>query len=316
MTERNTCAFCEEQAELRESHVLPAFVYRWLRGRGGVGHIRNSESPNRRVQDGLKLKWLCSACEGRFSRFETAFATKVFYPWIDGNHRIAYDDMLLKFCVSISWRVLKFAYGYNKDATYSTEQRDAIAKAAARWKRFLLDQEPHPAQFEQHMLIFDIAEESTVPDLPVNFNRYMTGAITLDIVGSTRSMMTFAKLGRFIIFGMIQKGPGTWDGTKIHVKHGLLKPGKITVPAGIADLLRDKANYAISAMSSISPAQKAKIDANFRNNIDAYTGSDHFRAMQADFEMFGGNAFLMDHPAHQAAPPKPAHPAASERSPD
>jgi hypothetical protein len=290
----SVCAFCEEEAELRESHVLPAFVFRWLRGRSGLGHIRNSDTPNRRVQDGLKLPWLCDECEGRFSRFETAFATKVFYPWLGGNYQIPYDELLLKFCVSVSWRVMKFAYGYNKDAKYTDDQRALAAKASARWKRFLLDQEPHPAEFEQHMLIFDIAEESTVPDLPVNFNRYMTGAITFDIVGSERSMMTFAKLGRFVIFGMVQKGPGTWEGTKVHVKNGVLKPAKLVVPAGIADLLREKASYAISAMSSISPTQKAKIDANFRLNVDAYLESDHFRAMQADYDMFGGDAFFSD----------------------
>ena len=58
-----------------------------------------------------------------------------------------------------------------------------------------VNQEPHPAESEQHLLIFDIAEESTVPDLPVNFNRYMTGAITFDIVGSERSMMTLLSWG-------------------------------------------------------------------------------------------------------------------------
>jgi hypothetical protein len=288
----SVCAFCEEQAELRDSHVLPAFVYRWLRGRSGTGHIRNSDTPNRRVQDGLKLPWLCDECEGRFSRFETAFATHVFHPWLGGNHTIPYDDLLLKFCVSVSWRVLKYAYGYNPDAEYTDEQRELAAKAGDRWKRFLLGQEPHPAEFEQHMLIFDVAEHSTIPNLPVNFNRYMTGAITFDIVGSKSSLMTFAKLGRFIIFGMVQKGAGTWEGTKVHVKNGLLKPGKVVVPLGIADLFREKADYAINAMSSISPSQKVKIDTNFRQNIDVYLGSDHFQAMQADYNMFGDDAFF------------------------
>src|SRR3546814_6050943 len=49
------CAFCDSDEPLRESHVLPAFVFRWLRGRSGTGHMRNTDNPNRRVQDGLKL---------------------------------------------------------------------------------------------------------------------------------------------------------------------------------------------------------------------------------------------------------------------
>ena len=93
---------------------------------------------------------------------------------------------------------------------------------------------------------------------------------------------------------MIQKGAGTWEGTKVHVKHGLLKPRKVVVPAGLADLFREKANFAIGAMSSISPAQKAKIADNLRKNVDAYTASDHFSAMQADVDMFGRAAFFSD----------------------
>lgn len=290
LEDRGQCAFCEEWAELRDSHVLPAFVFRWLRGRAGTGHIRNSDTPNRRVQDGLKLKWLCDDCEGRFSRHETAFATKVFYPWLAGSQHVSYDDFMLKFCVSVSWRVLKYAFGRNAEATYSDEQRALAASAEARWKAFLLDQVPHPAAYEQHLLIFDAAEETTIPDLPSNFNRYMTGAITFDIVGSNRSMMTFAKLGRFVLFGVMQAGPDKWEGTKIHVKHGTLKPGKFVVPGGIAGLLREKASYAATAMSAISPAQKAKIDANFHKNIDGYAQSDHFRALQADVDMFGDAA--------------------------
>ena len=98
------CAFCNVEDRLRESHVLPAFVYRWLRSRSGVGHIRRTDSPNRRVQDGVKLQWLCDDCETLFSGYETAFATKLFYPWQDGTNRIAYNEWLLSFCVSISWR--------------------------------------------------------------------------------------------------------------------------------------------------------------------------------------------------------------------
>jgi len=48
-----TCAFCGEHKDLKVSHVLPAFVFRWLRGRSGSGHLRDTDNPNRRVQDGL-----------------------------------------------------------------------------------------------------------------------------------------------------------------------------------------------------------------------------------------------------------------------
>jgi hypothetical protein len=287
-----TCAFCGEHKSLKDSHVLPAFVYRWLRTRSGTGHIRNTENPNRRVQDGLKFPWLCGDCESQFNRYETPFATKIFHPWHSGEYQLAYEEWLLKFCVSVSWRVLKFARGRNKNAPYSNVQQTLMDSAEVRWRAFLKDEVPHPADFEQHLLIFDIVESTNIPNLPTNFNRFMTGAVTLDIVGSERSVMTFAKLGRFMIFGMIQKGPNQWDGTKIHVKRGLLKPSQISVPAGLLDLFREKAENAATTMSSISSVQRAKIDKHILDNLDAFAESDQFASIRADAAMFGEHAVL------------------------
>jgi hypothetical protein len=74
-------------------------------------------------------------------------------------------------------------------------------QAEACWRAFLQDEVPHPGEFEQHLLIFDMVESTTIPELPINTNRFMT-ARSPDIVGSDRSLMTFAKLGRFWIFPM------------------------------------------------------------------------------------------------------------------
>ncbi|MEA3031273.1 MAG: hypothetical protein QOG13_2598 [Sphingomonadales bacterium] len=286
------CKFCGQVAELRESHILPAFVYRWLRARSGSGHIRDTENPNLRVQDGLKLHWLCNECEGLFSRFETAFATKVFHPWHKGNHHIEYREWLLKFCVSVSWRVLEYALAHGRGHDYSDEQRKLLVKAEQRWKAFLKGQAPHPGKFEQHLLIFDLVESTTITDLPQNFNRFMMGAVTLDIVGSERSMMTYAKLGRFTIFGMIQKGPNEWDGTKVHVNHGTLRAGKTVLPNGLLDLFREKAALASGATEAMSPTQRSKVDAHVRKNLDQFLASEQFASIAADARMFGKDAVV------------------------
>lgn len=286
------CAFCGEQKTLKKSHVLPAFLYKWLRTRSGTGHIRQSENPNRRVQDGLKFHWLCGDCEGKFGRYETEFANTIFHPWQNGKNRTSYSDWLLKFCVSISWRVLKFCRGKNEEADYTEEQNILMDQAEQRWHDFLQDKAPHPANFEQHLLIFDNVSETTIPDLPDNFNRFMTGAITLDIVGSDQSVMAYAKMGQFTLFGIIQKGPNKWEGTKVHVKHGLLKPGIFTVPNGLLDLFREKAELVSSGMSKLSSTQKDKIDQHILDNLEAFAKSDQFASIEADIAMFGIGAVL------------------------
>ena len=60
---KGICRLCYCDAELQESHVIPAFVFRWLRETGPTPHMRISDEPNRRVQDGLKYPWLCRDCE-------------------------------------------------------------------------------------------------------------------------------------------------------------------------------------------------------------------------------------------------------------
>lgn len=286
------CRFCSTQGPLRESHILPAFVFRWLRTRSGSGYIRNTDDPNRRVQDGLKLAWLCQACETRFSRFETAFATRLFYPWQNGNHPIEYGEWLLKFCVSVSWRVLTYALAHGRGGDYSLRQRELLTGAEERWRAFLSDEVRHPGEFEQHLLIFDNVESTTISDLPINFNRFMVGGVTLDIVGSERSLMTYAKLGRFTIFGMIQKGPAKWEGTKVHVHHGTLKPGKVVLPAGLLDLFREKAEHSANAMALISSRQRAKIDSHVQANLDQFVASEQFASIMADARMFGEDAVI------------------------
>ncbi len=165
-------------------------------------------------------------------------------------------------------------------------------QAEERWRAFLNNQVPHPASFEQHLLIFDFVEQTDIDDLPPNFNRFMSGAVTLDIVGSERTLMTYAKLGRFSVFGIIQKGPNSWEGTKIHVKHGVLKPNNVKIPLGLLDLFKAKAANIHAAFKNISSHQREKIDANIAQNIEQFSLSDQFESILADARIFGDQAVL------------------------
>ena len=255
-----------------------------------TGHIRHSDTPNRRIQDGLKKPWLCRPCEEAFSRYETAFAAKLFHPWLKGTQRVSYGPWLLKFCVSVSWRVLKHCRGLNPLHTYTAEQESLLDRAESTWRAFLKGEAPHPAEFEQHLLIWDLIESTNAPGLAPNINRFLSAAITMDIIGSDRSLMTFAKMGRFTLFGRMQAATPSWAGTKVHVRSGLLEPGTVTIPQGVFEYINDRAAMASEAYAGISDVQHDKMEAEAMRDIDRLIKSDQFAAMLADAEMFGAEA--------------------------
>jgi hypothetical protein len=101
------CRLCGHERELQESHVVPAFVFKWLKETSSTGSLRFGQQPNKRVQDGYKQRWLCLDCEGRLNVWETQFATQLFHPVNqDGGDNIRYGEWLMKVCVSVSWRTL------------------------------------------------------------------------------------------------------------------------------------------------------------------------------------------------------------------
>lgn len=208
-------------------------------------------------------------------------------PWGDGATKTPYGDWMLKFCVSVSWRTLLFTKGRNPNNHYAEHEEARIEQCEVTWREFLLGNRPHPGPFEQHFLIGDIAERASIPDLPTNFSRFMVGSIMMDIVGSARSSYTWSKLGQFQIFGTIDHGPNRWEGTKIHVKEGVLAAGKFVIPSGVIDLWKQKAAIQADAHRRISDAQHKKIEALTLADLDKLKGSRTFRAMQADAEMFG-----------------------------
>src|SRR5690348_14377968 len=95
------CRLCGRPEVLQRSHVLPAFVFKWLKETSATGYLRSTQAMNKRVQDGIKEKWLCTECETRLSVWETQFASTLFHPLnADGGQKIPYSSWLLKFCIS------------------------------------------------------------------------------------------------------------------------------------------------------------------------------------------------------------------------
>ena len=290
-TESGVCRLCGSRATLRLSHLLPAFVFRWLRDSAGGGHLRNSVTPNQRVQDGEKRHLLCDRCEQLFGGFEKLFADKIFYPYLQNEAgTYSYGPWLSQFCTSVSWRILRTSLDDQHLHKWQPGALEAAYAAEQHWREYLLDQQPHPGAYRQHLLPFSQVAEATA-DLPANINRYLTRAIQMDLCQGESTTFTFAKLGRFAVFGFVRGPQDQWRGTKVHANQGSVHPRKYTLPAGLWNYLTEKANAMRAALEGMSDVQQQKVEQAFRSKADAFVGSDAYAAMQADIEQFGNAAF-------------------------
>lgn len=291
------CALCLQTEELQDSHIIPAFAFRWLRDRFVTGHIRQTQNPNLRVQDGAKMPMLCSACEVLLSKDENAFASQLFHPMVCGSERVAYRDWLLRFTVSLSWRVLKYCFGRNDKANYTDEQKMLVIEADTAWRDFLMKSRAHPGKFEQHLLVFTPLTGQPPNNLPNFINRYLLGGIEMDIVGSEHSLMTFAKIGPFAFFGFVQRPVGIWKDTKIHVKEGRVTAGQFQAPNSLGDFFVARANANRSALTkgmSVTQKKKAQDELNraIMRDPNVFLSTHQGKAMIADARMFGEEAML------------------------
>lgn len=289
---KNKCALCSKEAELRESHIIPRFVFRWFTDTGGP--VRTNRAPNLRVQDTPKEHLLCSDCEELFSGWEKPFCEELFLP-VHSDPRTAtpirYGGWALKFAISVSWRVLLYYYQLHDLSHFSEKQRETALEALEVWRGFLLGELPNPGQFEQHLIIVDVIESNSGPKISPFLNRYLARSIHMDVICSSKSAMVYTKMGRLIIFGFIQQDSKGWKSTKLRVNKGLVMPRECRLPRNIADYWNDKANEIAKMMQSTSPVQRQKIHQHIMDNVDEVATSDSFRALRYDVYHSGKNAF-------------------------
>lgn len=292
---KGICHLCNTNRELRESHIIPSFIFKWLKETSGTGFIRFGQIPNLRTQEGYKLHWFCDDCESLFNTWETEFANSIFYPMTKGGSlSYSYGPWLLRFAVSVSWRVLTYFVEELDLSHYPIILREKANNALSHWRDVLLEKTPHPSVFEQHMLPFDKVESFNYPDMPTNINRYILRTVDIDAVHSgDKSAFVYSKMGRIVLIGFIEMpNPRQWKGTKLHVKNGVLGSKHYTLPAGFGDYFINKAKRLAKLEKSISAKQQRKIEESYSKDLDRAERSETIKAMDQDVKLFGNKAFV------------------------
>ncbi|WP_157469154.1 hypothetical protein [Dyella thiooxydans] len=136
-----TCALCDtKNVALAESHLIPKFVYDWIKNTSINGYLRYSDDVNKREQDGPKEYLLCADCEGRLGTLEKELASRLFKKI--ANYRLQKSEVLITNNVrlavlSIFWRTMITAKHRQDDRT--DEDNRLLDEVIGAWKAQIRD---------------------------------------------------------------------------------------------------------------------------------------------------------------------------------
>lgn len=273
-----TCRLCGIQAPLVNSHLIPAFVTRWLRDTSATGFMRRFVEPNLRVQDLERGPLLCAKCDNeRLAPREDAFGRCVFFPYHSGASTFEYQGWLPYFAVSLAWRCLQ-TLEPNTDQDWP-QHVEALARAERSWRAFLLSETATLAPYEHHLFFTSLGAEGT--RVPEELGWYQMRACDMTTVFGQRLAATYVSLpgmffwayvsptppgvpGRLLAHALRLRRRGVWKGTRI-VERGTIRAWRQSInDAGFAGFYFDRVRM-VGAID-LSPRQKERLEESIRSD--------------------------------------------------
>lgn len=289
------CELCKNEGELQLSHFIPSFMGKWHKKTSITGYLRNNLNISLRQQDLHKEYLLCGKCESVLSKWEKAFAEKVFNPYVENTGRtIEYDDWLLKFCVSLSWRTLIHIRKLNP-GNDNLCFLDEVGKAKSKMEDFLNGKTECLDGCEQHLLPLDEIDYSSIRSMPTNINRYLLRSFGMDVIGNRKNIFIYTKMPYFILIGVVKSNETRiMKSSRIKMKRGMISPRKYEMPKGIGTYIFEKGRQLEELDKKIPEHQQARIREYLFRNPQIALDSKTFKAFLADLRMFGEDAFKKD----------------------
>ena len=290
------CKLCNNHSRLEESHFIPRFIVKWLKKTSVTSFLRNLDDMDKRVQDTAKEYWLCGDCEDLFSGWETKFANRIFFPFVDGGELVAnYGEWMSKFCASISWRTLTYTKSQKLNEGKSKEYYEALDSAEKHLAKYVLGKIDNLNQYEQHVFPLTKIESATHNELPPNINRYFLRTLEMGVIGDftdLTDLFVYTKVPSFIILGCIKaKELPKMRSSRIALKSGTISTGKHWWPSGFAKYLVEQADRVNHSFKKIPQRDLAKIEKSIADNPEKAANSKLIEAFLHDYALFGDKVF-------------------------
>lgn len=285
MKQKSTCHLCGHSAILHRSHIVPAFIFRWLCESSATGHLRERGNIDLRIQDGMKERWLCTDCEQRLSKHEGKFAENLFYPIVEDRlQTLTYGPWLLDFCVSLSWRSLHWFHSRDTFSDYSESDRRLLVEAEHTWRQYLLKKDLNLKGFDQRILIMQRIY-SPQNCAPPSVNEYLRRTSNVDVLRVPGHIVVYTHLPCFFLMGIIRdNNPTVWVGTKVRAQGGELATEQLP-PQFFLDYVRSEIEKSRESTASMSTKQQNKIHESVELHPLRAMNSDTRRAQEYDQDM-------------------------------
>jgi len=204
-----TCELCQKEKTIKNSHIIPKFFFDWLKETSVTGKLRISVTPQKREQDGPKAPLLCNKCEKIFSVWENSFSKNTFKPYVNdildssGNiqsdKNFLYDEKLLKFVISVQFRVLLTR---NRKEQLSDKHEETIAKTIEQWRDYLLSNSNLTGSNRSYIFfltsVFALSTEEEYD--PSQINWFIHRTFFKDVIFKESRLGVLTKLGPIILY--------------------------------------------------------------------------------------------------------------------
>lgn len=268
------CKLCHKEKELQESHIIPKFVYKWMK-QTGTGRIRQGLNINKPLQDGIKDYLLCKDCEQKFGKRENWFKKNIFSSFIKGNQTtFKSSDNLEYFAVSLLWRVLI----YFKDDGNSYKFKDKLDEAEQEWRKYLYENESLKKYNSIHLMCNP--NEIKIPNAPKNIYSYLLRDADIEICEGDGKCIIYAKFARFILIGIIE-GVESSSFIETDITQTMNTNFQRINDSEIGSFIFDRAKNT-NTFEDLSEEQQEKNNKYFSSRIDKIRGNDYWNQFVKD----------------------------------
>ena len=263
------CELHEVEAKLCESHIIPKFVYKWMKETGS-GRLRQVGTKNKPMLDGIKKHMLCKDCEDKFSKYEKRFNENIFLPYLADNNISIENNIDLKyFIISVLWRILRL---FKDDGTVYNF-KNSLDAAEIEWRNFLLNNTPIKEYENQHFILIDdgywISQKTDL---------YFSRAVDIEIAQSEECCFVYAKFSRFMLIGEITGfTSGDFENTNINMETEFSNSNQIL--PDFSDYFNHRIEYTFT-YKDLSETQQKKNDEYYKEKLDKLQETDYLKIIR------------------------------------